>query len=103
MNWEMKNKNLVVGAGISGATIANLLTNNNEQVLIIDKKPHIAGACFDYKDKNNITILPTLLSKLSLLLFLSMMLFLLIQGIAFVVPLFLFCLIFLVSFVNIIR
>lgn len=53
----MKNVNLVVGAGISGATIANLLANNlNEKVLIIDKRNHIGGNCHDYKDKNGITI-----------------------------------------------
>ena len=50
-------KNLVVGCGISGAVIANLIaTVLNEKVLIIDKKDHIAGNCFDYKDKNGIMI-----------------------------------------------
>ena len=48
--------NLVVGAGISGAVIANLLANNGEQVLVIDKKEHIAGNCYDYRDKNGIMI-----------------------------------------------
>lgn len=52
-----KYKNLVVGCGISGATIANLIANElNEEVLIIDKKPHIAGNCYDYRDKNGIMI-----------------------------------------------
>ena len=50
-------KNLVVGCGISGAVIANLIaTVLNEKVLIIDKKDHIAGNCYDYKDKNGIMI-----------------------------------------------
>ncbi|MBQ4646312.1 MAG: UDP-galactopyranose mutase [Candidatus Gastranaerophilales bacterium] len=50
-------KNLVIGAGISGAVIANLLaTKLDEKVLVIDKKNHIAGNCYDYKDKNNIMI-----------------------------------------------
>ena len=41
-------KNLVVGAGFSGAVIANLVaTNLNEEVVVIDKKDHIAGNCFD--------------------------------------------------------
>jgi len=53
----MPKKNLVVGAGFSGATIANLLaTKLNEQVTVIDKKNHIAGNCFDYKDNNGIMI-----------------------------------------------
>lgn len=50
-------KNLVVGAGFSGATIANLLaTELNEEVVVIDSKDHIAGNCYDYKDENGITI-----------------------------------------------
>ena len=50
-------KNLVVGAGFSGAVIANLIaTKLNEKVLIIDKKDHIAGNCYDYRDKNGIMI-----------------------------------------------
>ncbi|MBR3888896.1 NAD(P)-binding protein, partial [bacterium] len=33
---------LVVGAGFSGATIANLLADkSDEQVLVVDKKDHI--------------------------------------------------------------
>ena len=50
-------KNLVVGAGFSGATIANLIAEElNEEILIIDKKKHIAGNCYDYRDKNGIMI-----------------------------------------------
>ena len=53
----MTKKNLVIGAGFSGATIANLIaTQLNEEVLIIDKKEHIAGNCYDYRDKNGIMI-----------------------------------------------
>ena len=48
---------LVVGAGFSGATIANLLADKaDEQVLIVDKKNHIAVNCYDYKNKNGIMI-----------------------------------------------
>lgn len=50
-------KNLVVGAGFSGAVIANLVANNlDEKVVVIDKKDHIAGHCYDYRDKNGIMI-----------------------------------------------
>jgi len=50
-------KNLVVGCGLSGATIANkIATELNEDVLVIDSKDHIAGTCFDYKDENGITV-----------------------------------------------
>ena len=51
------NKNLVVGAGFSGAVIANLIANElGEKVLIIDKKDHVAGNSYDYTDKNGIMI-----------------------------------------------
>lgn len=49
-------KSLVVGAGISGATIAKLLANCGEEVVVIDKKDHIGGNCYDYRDKNGIMI-----------------------------------------------
>ncbi len=49
--------NIVVGCGISGAVIANLIaTKFNEKVIIIEKKSHIAGSCFDYRDNNGICI-----------------------------------------------
>ena len=54
---EYKNINLVVGAGFSGAVIANLIASElKEDVLIIDKKGHIAGNCYDYRDENGIMI-----------------------------------------------
>lgn len=53
----MSDLNLVVGAGFSGAVIANLIASElNEKVLVIDKKNHIAGNCFDYRDENGIMI-----------------------------------------------
>lgn len=52
-----KDVNLVVGAGFSGAVIANLLAQKlDEKVLIIDKKEHIGGNCYDYRDENGIMI-----------------------------------------------
>lgn len=51
-------KNLVVGAGLSGAILANLLaTISGEKVLVIDRKNHIAGNIYDYNDTTtNITV-----------------------------------------------
>lgn len=47
-------KYLIVGAGISGSVLANLIAERlNEKVLIIDRREHIAGNCYDYYEKNN--------------------------------------------------
>lgn len=52
-----KVKNLVVGCGLSGATIANkIAVALNQPVLVIDSKNHTAGNCHDYYDKNSICI-----------------------------------------------
>jgi len=52
-----KAENLVIGAGFSGATIAQKIAAElDESVLIIDKKDHIAGNGFDYFDENGICI-----------------------------------------------
>ncbi len=48
---------LIVGSGFSGATIAYLIASQlNEKVTVIDKKDHIAGNSYDYRDKNGIMI-----------------------------------------------
>jgi UDP-galactopyranose mutase len=39
---------VVVGAGISGATVAERYADIGNKVLIIDKRDHIAGNCYDY-------------------------------------------------------
>jgi UDP-galactopyranose mutase len=47
----MDKRILVVGCGLSGAVIAERLANiKNKKILIIDKRDHIAGNCFDYID-----------------------------------------------------
>lgn len=45
----MKYDYLVVGAGLYGSTIANLLANNNKRVLIIDKRQIFGGNCSTIK------------------------------------------------------
>ena len=53
----MQKLNLVIGAGISGATIARLIAENmNEKVIVVDIKDHIGGNCYDYRDENGIMI-----------------------------------------------
>ncbi len=49
-------KILVVGSGISGATIARGLAANNHEITVIDKNDHIGGNCYDYFDENGIDI-----------------------------------------------
>jgi len=54
---DSKIKNVVVGCGFSGVTMANKLANElKEEVLIIDAKDHIGGNSYDYYDKNGICI-----------------------------------------------
>lgn len=43
---------LIVGCGLSGAVVAERISNIlNEKVLIIEKRDHIGGNCYDYIDK----------------------------------------------------
>jgi UDP-galactopyranose mutase len=47
---------LVVGAGLSGAVIAREVAETGKQVLVIDKRDHVAGNCFDYVDKTGFRV-----------------------------------------------
>lgn len=48
---------LIVGAGLSGIVIAERFANNsNLKVLVIDKRDHIGGNCYDFIDENEILI-----------------------------------------------
>ena len=48
---------IIVGAGFAGAVMAErIATQLNKKVLIIEKRNHIGGNCYDYKDENNILI-----------------------------------------------
>ena len=47
----MEKRFLIIGAGLSGATIARQLADNNYKVTLIEKRAHIAGNCLDYEDK----------------------------------------------------
>ena len=51
-------KNIIVGAGLSGAIIARKIAEEkNESVLLIDKREHIGGNVYDYRDnKTGITV-----------------------------------------------
>ena len=48
---------LIVGAGLSGAVLAErFASQNNQKILVIDKRDHIGGNCYDYIDENEIRI-----------------------------------------------
>ncbi len=51
-------KIIVVGAGLSGATIARLLAENGRDVTVLDKRGTLGGNAYDYVDKNGIRIQP---------------------------------------------
>ncbi len=53
----MRNADIVIiGAGISGAVLAERYANAGKKVLIIEKRSHIAGNCYDYIDENGILV-----------------------------------------------
>lgn len=48
---------IIVGAGLAGVVMAERIASQlNKKVLIIEKRNHIGGNCFDFKDENNILI-----------------------------------------------
>ncbi|PBJ10178.1 UDP-galactopyranose mutase [Flavobacterium sp. ACN6] len=47
---------LIIGAGISGAVLAERYASIGKKVLIIEKRNHIAGNCYDYVDENKILV-----------------------------------------------
>lgn len=53
----MNFKYLVVGAGLAGLTVAECISNElNEKVLIIEKRNHIGGNCYDCYNDDGILI-----------------------------------------------
>lgn len=51
-------KIIVVGAGLSGATVARLFAESGKDVIVIDKRDTIGGNAYDYVDRNGITVQP---------------------------------------------
>ena len=47
---------LIVGAGFAGAVTARELADAGEKVLVIDKRPHIAGNAYDRLDEHGVMI-----------------------------------------------
>ena len=51
-------KIIIVGAGLSGATIARLFADSGKDVTVVDKRATIGGNAYDCVDKNGITVQP---------------------------------------------
>lgn len=47
---------LIIGAGISGSTLARLFAELGKHVVVIEKREHIAGNCFDYINEDGILV-----------------------------------------------
>ena len=47
---------LVIGAGISGAVLAERYAQQGKKVLVIEKRDHIAGNCYDYFNDDGILV-----------------------------------------------
>lgn len=53
----MSKKILIIGAGISGATLAERYANEQHaQVTIVEKRDHIGGNCYDYYNSDGILV-----------------------------------------------
>ena len=64
---------IVVGAGLSGVVIAEQFSSKlNKKILIVDKREHIAGNCYDYIDSQTNILMIKYLVKILLLVSLSL-------------------------------
>lgn len=56
-DFKMPYDAIVVGCGLSGAVVARYLAEEkNKKVLIIDRRSHIGGNMYDYKDEHGILV-----------------------------------------------
>ena len=53
MNYDI----IIIGAGISGVTLAERYASIlNKKVLVLEKRNHIGGNCYDYYNSNGILV-----------------------------------------------
>lgn len=52
----MTNKILIIGAGITGITLAERFAFYGKEVSIAEKRDHIGGNCYDFKDNSGILV-----------------------------------------------
>jgi UDP-galactopyranose mutase len=53
---ELNAEIIIIGAGISGATLAERYASVGKKVLILEKRDHIGGNCYDYYNEAGILI-----------------------------------------------
>lgn len=47
---------VIIGAGVSGAVLAERYASIGKRVLVLEKREHIGGNCYDYIDENGILV-----------------------------------------------
>jgi UDP-galactopyranose mutase len=47
---------VIVGSGLTGSTIARILTDHEQDVVIVDRKNHLAGNVYDYRHESGAMI-----------------------------------------------
>ena len=47
---------IIIGAGLTGCILAEQLAHTGKRVLIIEKKQHIGGTCYDYYNENGVLV-----------------------------------------------
>lgn len=47
---------LIVGAGFAGSVLAERLNSIGKKVMVIDKRDHVGGNCYDYYDKSGVLV-----------------------------------------------
>lgn len=52
----MKYDFLIVGAGFAGAVLAERLAKHGKKILLVEKRNHLGGNCYDYLDSSGILV-----------------------------------------------
>lgn len=47
---------LIAGAGAAGSTVARQMAEKGKKVLVLEKRPHIGGNCYDVEDEHGVLI-----------------------------------------------
>jgi UDP-galactopyranose mutase len=53
---DTKSDIIIIGVGISGATLAELYASSGKRVLVVEKRDHIGGNCYDHENEDGILV-----------------------------------------------